>query len=110
MCMRTMAIRAINKGLIIMAVAQSNLVRKQFLISKEGIAKLEKLAETQHISASEVVRQAIDSYDPYQSQEMEMPELLDLVSARLKEAISSTQKANNKVANTLKLLVHGDDK
>ena len=109
-CMCMMAIIPINKGLIIMAVAQSNLVRKQFLISEESVAKLEKLAETRHISASEVVRQAIDSYDPYQSQEMEMPELIDLVSARLKEAISSTQEANKKVANTLKLLDHGDDK
>ena len=93
-----------------MAVAQSNLVRKQFLISEESVAKLEKLAEAQHISASEVVRQAIDSYDPYQSQEMEMPELMDLVSTRLKEAISSTKKANKKVANTLKLLDHGGGK
>ena len=92
-----------------MAVAQSNLVRKQFLISEESVAKLERLAETRHISASEVVRQAIESYDPYQSQEMEMPELMDLVSTRLKEAISSTQKANKKVASTLKLLDHGDN-
>lgn len=93
-----------------MAIAQSNLVRKQFLISEDSVAKLEKLAETRHISASEVVRQAIDSYDPYQSKEMEMPELMDLVSVRLKEAIISTKKANKKVSNTLKLLEHGDSK
>lgn len=93
-----------------MAAVQSNLVRKQFLISEESVAKLEKLAEARHISASEVVRQAIDSYDPYQSQEMEMPELIDLVSARLKEAVSSTKKANKKVADTLKLLDRGEGK
>ena len=93
-----------------MAAAPSNLVRKQFLISEESVAKLEKLAEARHISASEVVRQAIDSYDPYQSQEMEMPELMDLVSTRLKEAISSTKKANKKIANALKLLDHGEGK
>ncbi len=87
-----------------MATAQSNLVRKQFLISEESVEKLKKLAESGHISASAVVRQAIESYNPDQSQEMEMPELMDLVSARLKEAISATKKANKKVANTLKLL------
>ncbi len=93
-----------------MAVAQSNLVRKQFLISEESVAKLEKLAAIRHVSASEVVRQAIESYDPHQSLDMEMPELMDLVSARLKEAIISTQKANKKVASTLKLLDHGEHK
>ena len=93
-----------------MALAQSNLVRKQFLISENSVAKLEKLAETQHISASEVVRQAIEFYDPYQSQEMKMPELIDLVSTRLKEAIISTKKANKKVASTLELLDHGSNK
>ena len=91
-----------------MAAAQSSLVRKQFLISEESVLKLEKLAKIRNISASEVVRQAIDSYDPYQSHEMEMPELMELVSGKLKEAISSTRKANKKISNTLKLLDHGD--
>ena len=91
-----------------MAAAQSSLVRKQFLISEESVVKLEKLAKTGNISASEVVRQAIDSYDPSQSQEMEMPELMELVSEKLKEAVSSTRKANKKISNTLKLLDHGD--
>ncbi len=91
-----------------MAIAQSNMVRKQFLISKESIAKLEQLAEKRHISASEVVRQAIDSYEPYQSHEMKMPELMDLVSARLKEAITSTKKTNKKITRTLQLLENGE--
>ena len=33
----------------------------------------------------------LDSYVPYQSQEMEMPESIDLVSDRLKDAVSSTE-------------------
>lgn len=91
-----------------MAIAQSNMIRKQFLISKESIAKLEQLAEKCHISASEVVRRAIDSYEPHQSQEMKMPELTDLVSARLKEAIASTKKSNQQIAKTLQLLENGE--
>ncbi len=92
-----------------MATVQSdNLIRKQFLISAGSVAKLEKLAKTRSISASEVVRRAIDSYDPYQSKEMDMPELIDLVSSRLKDAIISTQAANKKVDDTLKLLEQGD--
>jgi len=35
---------------------------------------------------------------------MEAPDLMELVSEKLKEAISATKKTNRKVANALKLL------
>ncbi len=88
----------------------SSLIRKQFLISAESISKLEKLAKARNTSASEIVRQAIDSYNPYESEEMDMPELMELVGVKLKEAIRSTKKANHQVERTLKSLEHGDSK
>ena len=92
-----------------MAIPQTNLVRKQFLISQETVKKIKRLAEAGHISESEVVRQAIESYNPEQSRELEIPELMNFVSTRLKETIDATKKANKKLINTLKLLAQGDN-
>jgi len=46
-----------------------------------------------------VVRLAIDAYNP--SEDVQMPELMDLVGASLKEAIRSTEKAVKKVEEAL---------
>jgi predicted DNA-binding protein len=81
-----------------------NLVRKQYLVSEDNIDKLEKLASARGTSAADIVRQAIDAYDPHGAQDMEAPELMELVSEKLKEAISATKKANRKVAKALKSL------
>jgi len=81
---------------------QKNLVRKQFLISESNIVKLNELATKKNTSAADVVRLAIDAYDP--SEDIEMPELMELVEARLKEAIESTKKANDKISKTLEIL------
>lgn len=84
------------------ALAQKNLVRKQFLISESNIVKLNELATEKNTSAADVVRLAIDAYNP--SEDIEMPELMELVGMRLKEAIKSTKKANAKIVKTLKTL------
>ncbi len=84
------------------ALAQKNLVRKQFLISESNIVKLNELATEKNTSAADVVRRAIDAYDP--SADIEMPELMELVGMRLKEAIKSTEKANAKILKTLEIL------
>ena len=84
--------------------AQSNLVRKQYLVSKDNIKKVEKLASARGTSAANIVRQAIDAYDPHGAGDMEAPELMLLVHDKLKEAIATTKKANKKVANALKSL------
>lgn len=82
----------------------SNLVRKQYLISEDNVRKVEKLAKSSGTSAADIVRQAIDSYDPERVGDMEAPELMKLVSQRLKESILATQHTNKKVAKALKLL------
>ncbi len=84
--------------------AQTNLVRKQYLVSEDNVKKIENLASSRGASAAEIVRLAIDAYDPHGAGEMEAPELMQLVHEKLKEAVASTKRANKKVANTLKSL------
>jgi len=76
-----------------------NLVRKQFLISEDNVKKLARLSTDKKTSAADVVRLAIDAYNP--SEDVQMPELMDLVGASLKEAIKSTKRAVRKVKEAL---------
>ena len=85
------------------------LVRKQFLISPSQIKKLNRLARDEGTSVAEMVRVAIDSYNPDKAAvaDLDAPELIELVSERLKEAITSTKKANRTINRTLKKLSEG---
>jgi predicted secreted protein len=85
------------------------LVRKQFLISPSQVEKLNRLARNEGTSVAEMVRLAIDTYNPDTAAivDLDAPELMELVSERLKEAITSTQKANRVLSNTLKKLSKG---
>jgi len=76
-----------------------NLVRKQFLITQDNVNKLALLSTRKKTSAADVVRLAIDAYNP--SEDVQMPELMELVSTSLKEAIDSTEKAAKKVEEVL---------
>ncbi len=88
-----------------MTAAQTgNLIRKQVMLSEGNISKLDKIAKQGQVSMSEILRQAVDSFDIEEANDLNMAELKDLVSSRLKEAISSTQKANATVASTLESL------
>ncbi len=40
------------------------LVRQQYLVPRRSVAKLRLLSRTQRVSATEIVRRAIDAYDP----------------------------------------------
>ncbi len=85
----------------------ANLVRKQYLVSEENVKKVEKLASSKGTSATNIVRLAIDAYDPAGFDDLESPELIELVSSKLKESIAATKRANRKVAKTLKMLDEG---
>ena len=90
-----------------MQTAQAEkLVRKQFLISPSQIKKLDRLAQDEGTSVAEIVRIAIDTYDPDTAAfaDLDAPEPIDLVSARLREAIASTRKASRAIDRTLKQL------
>ena len=80
------------------------LVRKQFLISPSQVKKLNRLAQDEGTSVAAMVRVAIDSYNPDAAAfaDLGAPELMELVSKRLKEAIASTQKANRAIDKALK--------
>ena len=83
--------------------AAEKLVRKQFLISTMQIKKLDLLAKKQNISAAQLVRAAIDAYNPDIS-DMKESELLELVSKRVKEAIVDTQETQKRLNKTLQIL------
>ncbi|MFV0277604.1 MAG: hypothetical protein ACK5HY_10520 [Parahaliea sp.] len=80
------------------------LIRKQLLVSASNVEKIQRLAVESNTSTADVVRRAIDAYDPQQAEELGAQELVELVSVKLKEAIKSTQRANRKVAAALKHL------
>ena len=84
--------------------AAENLVRKQYLITPRQIDKLKVLAKKQNTSAAEVVRMAIDAFDPDVPVDLKESELFDLVSARVKEAIKDTQETRNRLSKTLAAL------
>ena len=81
-----------------------NLVRKQYLIAPHQIKKLQFLAKKQKTSAAEVVRMAIDSFNPDLPADMNESELFDLVSTRLKDAIADTKSTRKRLKKTLALL------
>jgi hypothetical protein len=89
--------------------AAENLVRKQYLISPKQVKKLEILAKKQKTSAAQLVRAAIDAYNPDIPVDMKETELFDLVSARVKEAIADTQQTRSRLKKALDTLaVRGD--
>ncbi len=75
---------------------QSNtMVRKQFFISPANVEKLNRLTkEIKGSSAAKLVRAAIDSYDPYGSNDntenIEQAELIAIAQAKVREAIERT--------------------
>lgn len=87
-----------------MAESTEKMVRKQFLVPPSTVKRLEQLAAERGTSASEIVRQAIRSYDAKDGEAMESSELMELVSSRLKEAIKSTRHAQRTVSRSLQIL------
>jgi hypothetical protein len=67
------------------------LVRQQYLVPRRSVAKLRQLSKLQKVSATEIVRRAIDAYDPKAddrtAQEAAALELLAEVHGALRKAI-----------------------
>ncbi len=83
------------------AIENRNLIRKHFLVSSSQVEKLSSLSLSEGKSEAEIVRLAIDAFEPKSADNMNAPELMELVSQRLKEAISSTKRANSVVSKTM---------
>jgi non-homologous end joining protein Ku len=81
--------------------AAENLIRKQFLIYPGQIEKIERLAKREKTSAAEMVRKAIDAYNPDLPADMGNRELMDLVAAKLKEAIADTADTRRRMHEAL---------
>ena len=88
------------------AAHAEKLVRKQILIFPRQVERLDQLAAAEGVSVAEMIRQAIDAFEPAMTEVagMKSSELMEFVSAQLKEAIASTHKANQTVAAALKKL------
>ena len=54
-----------------------NLVRKQYLIAPQQVEKLQLIAKKQKVSAAEVVRMAIDAFNPDVPAEINEDELFN---------------------------------
>ena len=84
--------------------AHGDLIRKQYLVSKSNVEKLEAIAATRGTSVTEVVRQAIDAYDPEGAAAIDAPDLMEVVASRLKEALKATRRANKRVNDAMAAL------
>ena len=87
-----------------MAETSERMVRKQILVPPATARRLEQLATARGISVSEIVRQAVNAYDAKDGEAMGADELMELVSARLKDAITATRRARRTVSKALDVL------
>ncbi len=87
-----------------MPVGTQPLIRKQYLVSQRNVSKLERLAKRKGISATAIVREAIEAYDPEGLDVLGEQELMNLVAIRLKDAIKDTQATRQKLRKSLKRL------
>ncbi len=67
------------------------LLRQQYLVPRRSVAKLRQLSKEQKVSATEIVRRAIDAYDPLSqdrtAQESAALDMLAQVHGALRKAI-----------------------
>jgi hypothetical protein len=74
-----------------MEKAIDQLVRQQYLVPRRSVAKLRQLSKQQKVSATEIVRRAIDAYDPVSenlaAQEAAALSLLAEVHGQLRKAM-----------------------
>jgi hypothetical protein len=80
------------------------MVRKQLLMPPSTVKRLERRADDRGVSVSEIVRQAINSFDANAADTVSSEELMDLVSVRLREAFESTRRARARVDRALRTL------
>ena len=80
------------------------LIRKQFLIYPTQAKKIELIAKRQKISAAEMVRKAIDAFNPDATPEMAYTDLLELVRVRVKQAIKDTKRTRERLSAALNKL------
>lgn len=83
----------------------ASLHRKQYLVSDENLAKIAAIQAIQGKSAAEIVREAIEAYDPNANEEDPLtPEAVAFLAQEVRSAIKETQQTNEKVEALLSAL------
>ena len=74
----------------------SGSVRKQFLVSDDNVAKLDALEAAEGVSASEIVRRAIDAYNVSED-DAELDRLVSMMSESIQDAVKEVRAARKLV-------------
>lgn len=82
-----------------MEVQNTNLVRKQYRMSRQELSKINAICVSEKKSAAEVVRDAVRAYNPssVELEQVTTDELIAFLSSELKSAIDATSAASAKV-------------
>ena len=83
-----------------MQVSQ-NMIRKQILMYPRQANKIKLLAKNKNTSAAEMVRQAIDAFDPDVTVDITESELFELAAAKVKKTLAETIAMRKKIAAAL---------
>lgn len=76
-----------------MAEPSPRLQRKHYLLSRANLEKIEALSRQLDVSAAEVVRRAVDAYDPIDPRQQELESVVDAMGEAVREAQQATDAA-----------------
>ena len=101
----------LNREKIMQTSQQGNLIRKQIMLSANNVEKLEAIASDKGTSVAEVVRLAVDSYDPLDKSEEEqlLAELIDVVNSSTVKAEAALSKGLADVESFFREINDGRD-
>jgi hypothetical protein len=74
----------------------SALLRRQYLVTEENVTKLDNLSAAEGVSATEIVRRAIESYHTSED-DAELERLVDLMADSVREAVKEVRAARKLV-------------
>jgi len=96
----------------------ATLTRKQIMLSQENLSRLHEWTARYDLSEAELVRRAIQAYDPdealvasiSQEQEWEAAAMLEQIEAALKSAMAAVDDSNRQILQTLAGLVDSEQR
>ncbi len=74
----------------------TGLIRRQYLVTEDHVAKLDSLSKREGVSATEIVRRAIESYQP-DKDDAELERLIELMTENVREAVREVRAARRLV-------------
>jgi predicted DNA-binding protein len=74
----------------------AGLMRRQYLVTEDQVAKLDSLSKREGVSATEIVRRAIESYHPDRD-DAELERLIDIMTESVREAVKEVRAARRLV-------------